>query len=153
MLGKTEGRRRRDDRGRDGWMASLTGGTWVWASSRSWWWTEKPGVLQFMGLQIVGHNWATELDWFYFSKTNEQSNTFLGWLFNLRPEMVMDRWRVGWREHCRWKAPMCKALRQKEWGPCNCRITDARGAQEGGSRAPSQAGGNTGLTPRGCRPP
>ena len=34
-----------DDRGWDGWMASLTGCTWVWASSRGWWWTEKPGVL------------------------------------------------------------------------------------------------------------
>ena len=35
--------------------------TWVWASSVSWWWTGKPGVLQFMGLQRVGHDWATEL--------------------------------------------------------------------------------------------
>ena len=45
MLGKIEG----NDRGWDGWMASLTQWTWVWASSRSWWWTGKPGVLQFMG--------------------------------------------------------------------------------------------------------
>ena len=36
---------------------------WVWASSRSWWWTGKPGVLQSMGLQRVGHNWVTELNW------------------------------------------------------------------------------------------
>ena len=35
--------------------------TWVWASSRSWWWTGKPGVLQSMGLQRVGHDWVTEL--------------------------------------------------------------------------------------------
>ena len=48
-----------DDRGWDGWMASLTQWTWVWASSRSWWWTGKPGVLQSMGLQI-GHDWVTE---------------------------------------------------------------------------------------------
>ena len=33
---------------------------WVWASSRSWWTTGKPGVLQSMGSQRVGHNWATE---------------------------------------------------------------------------------------------
>ena len=53
-----------DDRGRDGRMASLTQWTWVWANSRNWWWTGKPGVLQSMGLQRVGHNWATELtDW------------------------------------------------------------------------------------------
>ena len=50
-----------DDRGWDGWMASLTQWTWVWANSRSWWWTERPGVLQFMGSQRVGHDWATEL--------------------------------------------------------------------------------------------
>ena len=35
----------------DGWMASPTRWTWVWASSRSWWWTERPGVLQSMGSQ------------------------------------------------------------------------------------------------------
>ena len=50
-----------DSRGWDGWMASLTQWTWVWATSRRWWRTERPGVLQFMGSQRVGHNWATEL--------------------------------------------------------------------------------------------
>ena len=49
-----------DDRGRDGWMASLTRWTWVWASSGQWWRTGKPGMLQSMGLQRVGHDWATE---------------------------------------------------------------------------------------------
>ena len=48
MLGKIEGRRRRG-RGWNGWMASLTQWTWVWASSESWWWTGKPGMLQSMG--------------------------------------------------------------------------------------------------------
>ena len=38
-----------DDRGWDGWMAPLTWWTWVWASSGSWWWTGKPGVLQSRG--------------------------------------------------------------------------------------------------------
>ena len=52
-----------EDRGWDGWMASLTQRTWVWASSRSWWWTGKPGVLQSMGSQRVGHNWVAELNW------------------------------------------------------------------------------------------
>ena len=47
----------------DGWMASLTRWTWVWASSGSCWWTGKPGMLQSMGLQRVGHNWVTELNW------------------------------------------------------------------------------------------
>ena len=44
-------------------MASLTLWTWVWASSRSWWWTGKPGVLQSMGSQGVGRDWVTELNW------------------------------------------------------------------------------------------
>ena len=52
-----------DDRGWDGWMASLTWWTWVWVNSGSWWWTGRPDVLQFMGLQRVGHDWATELNW------------------------------------------------------------------------------------------
>ena len=51
-----------DDRGWDGWMASLTRRTWVWASSVSWWRTGKPGVLQSVGLQRVRHNWVTELN-------------------------------------------------------------------------------------------
>ena len=52
-----------DDRRWDGWMASPTRWTWVWASSGSWWWTGRPGMLQSMGSQRVGHNWATELNW------------------------------------------------------------------------------------------
>ena len=54
-----------DDRGWDGWMASLTRCTWVWVNSGSWWWTERPGVMWFMGSQEVGHHWATELNWIY----------------------------------------------------------------------------------------
>jgi len=52
-----------DDRGWDGWLASPTQWTWVWVDSRSWWWTGRPGVLQFIGLQRFGHDWATELNW------------------------------------------------------------------------------------------
>ena len=48
-----------DDRGWDGWMASLTRWTWVWVDSGSWWWTGKPGVLQSMGSQC--QTWLT--DW------------------------------------------------------------------------------------------
>ena len=51
MLGILKAGGDRDDRGWDGWMASLTRWTWVWASSRNWWWPGKPGVLQSMGLQ------------------------------------------------------------------------------------------------------
>ena len=52
-----------NDRGRDGWLASLTWWTWVWANSGSWWWTGMPGVLQSMGSQRVGYSWVTELNW------------------------------------------------------------------------------------------
>ena len=52
-----------DDRGWDGWMASPTRWTWVWVNSGSWWWTGRPGMLQVMGLQRVGHDWVTELNW------------------------------------------------------------------------------------------
>ena len=55
MLGKIEGKRRRGDRGWDGWMASLTQWTWVWVNSGRWWRTGKPGVLQLMGSPRVGH--------------------------------------------------------------------------------------------------
>ena len=54
-----------DDRGWDGWMASLTRWTWVWVNSGSWWWTGRPGVLRFMGSHRVGHDWATDLIWFF----------------------------------------------------------------------------------------
>ena len=68
-----------DDQRLDGWMASLTQWTWVWASSRSWWWTGRPGILQSMGLQTVRHDWATELKWWDLLsvKVKEKSKRFL----------------------------------------------------------------------------
>ena len=47
----------------DGWIALPTQRTWVWVNSGNWWWTGRPGVLQSMGSQRVGYNWATELNW------------------------------------------------------------------------------------------
>ena len=52
-----------DDRGWDGWMASLTRWMWVSVDSRSWWWTGRPGVLRFRGSKRVGHDWVTDLIW------------------------------------------------------------------------------------------
>ena len=63
ILGKIAGERRRGHRGWDGWMASLTLWTRVWVNSGSWWWTGRPGMLQPMGSQRVGHDWGTELPW------------------------------------------------------------------------------------------
>ena len=63
MLGKIEGRRKRRWQ-RMRWLDGIIEQwTQVWVSSRSWWWTGKPGVLQSMGLQRVGHDWETELNW------------------------------------------------------------------------------------------
>ena len=66
MLGGIWGARGEgDDRGWDGWMASLTRWTWVWVNSRCWWWTGRPGMRQFMGSQRLSMterlNW-TELE-------------------------------------------------------------------------------------------
>ena len=65
-LGAGEG----DNRGWDGWMASLTRWTWVWMNSGSWWWTGRPGMLWLMGSQRVRHDWATELNWTDVLETN-----------------------------------------------------------------------------------
>ena len=62
MLGEIEGGEGDDSRW-DGWMASPTPWTWVWASSGSWWWTENPGTLQSIESQRVRHNWVPELNW------------------------------------------------------------------------------------------
>ena len=51
-----------DNRGLDSWMASPTQWTWIWASSRSWWWTGKPSILQSWDHRVE-QNWATELNW------------------------------------------------------------------------------------------
>ena len=63
MLGKIEGRRRRGQQRMrwDDWMASPTRWTWVWVNSGSWCWTGRPGVLQSIGSQRVGHDWVTKL--------------------------------------------------------------------------------------------
>ena len=59
-----------DDRGWDGGMASPTQWTLVWVNSESWWWTGRPGVLQSMGSQKVGHDWVTELYWTELGEQN-----------------------------------------------------------------------------------
>ena len=72
MLGEIGGRGEGDNIGWDGWMTSLTRWTWVWASFGSWWWTGRPGVLS-MGSQRVEHDWATELNWAEWRKSNRNS--------------------------------------------------------------------------------
>ena len=65
-----------EDRGWDDWMASPTQWTWVWVDSGGWWWTGRPGVLRFMGLQRLGHDWAIELNWLlYFMCMNPSQHS------------------------------------------------------------------------------
>ena len=63
MLGKIEGRRRREQQRMRWLVASPTQRRWVWVNSWSWWWTGRPGLLQFMRSQRIRHNWATGLNW------------------------------------------------------------------------------------------
>ena len=63
MLGEIWGRRKRGWQRMRWLMASPTRWTWVWVNSRRWWWTGRPGMLQFLGSQRVGHDWVTELNW------------------------------------------------------------------------------------------
>ena len=66
-----------DDRGWDAWMVSPTQWTCIWVNSRSWWWTGRPGMLQFMGSQRVRNDWATEVNWTELRTRKELFFSFL----------------------------------------------------------------------------
>ena len=78
-----------DDRGWDSWMASLTQWIWVWVDSGSWWWTGRPGVLQFMGSQRVRHAWATELNWLKVTKQD----------FSVHTCEKIQFYEINWESH------------------------------------------------------
>ena len=83
-----------DDRGWDGWMASLTRWTWVWVNSERWWWTGRPGVLRFSGSQRVGHDWATELNWETELNWCREDNQGAGRsLWGRRKGQFLDSWQ------------------------------------------------------------
>ena len=76
-----------NDRGWDGWMASLTRWTWVWVNSGSWWWT---GKAVSMGSKRVGHDWVTELNWTERHISGIQDNG-VGWLLKTGPRSQSSR--------------------------------------------------------------
>ena len=123
-----------DDRQWDGWMASLTQWTWVWASSGSWCWTGRPGVLQSIGSQRIRHSWVIELIclylfaflfliWYNFS-------TFLG--FGTCQENAKaegGRWGSGsFNQAPFWRVFMTL---EEPWGPpspvCISRVCSVKG--------------------------
>ena len=97
MLGKVEDRRRRGWQ-KMRWLDGITDSwwTWVWASSRIWWWTGKPGVLQSMASQRAGHDWVTELNWWLLHHTalvsvQQSEPVALPWVpFSVRSPLITD---------------------------------------------------------------
>ena len=68
-----------DDRGWDGWMASLTQWTWIWTNSKRQWRTEEPGVLQSMRLRQLGtwlSDWISTMGTSYNQKVNCGKSSF-----------------------------------------------------------------------------
>ena len=99
----------RDDRGWDGWMTSPTQWTWAWVNFRSWWWIGRPGMLHFVGLQRVGHDWTTELNWTRLKKgmTNHFSILALRtpWtVWKGKKIYDIERWTPG-SVQAHWKVP------------------------------------------------
>ena len=87
MLGKIEGRRRRGQQ-RMRWLDGIANQwTWVWASSRSWWWTGKPGMLQSMSSQRVVHDSVTKLNW---CRNRKRSKLFLEDKKKNKPVVFLD---------------------------------------------------------------
>ena len=72
-----------DDRGWDGWMASLTQWTWVWVNYGNWQWIGRPGMLQSMGSQKVRLDWAIGLNW-----TEKDKN--YGKTYDFDNKIIMD---------------------------------------------------------------
>ena len=105
MLGKIEGKRRRGGQ-RMRWLDGITDSTDVsWVSSRSWWWTGRPGVLQSMGSQRVGHDWVTELN--RMSRVQElQHSGHLMWRADSYEKTLMlgkiGGRRRRWQQRMRW---------------------------------------------------
>ena len=116
-----------DDRGWDGWMVSLTQWTWVWVNSGSWWWTGRPGMLQFAGSQRVRHDWATELNW--TDSCLENSSDREAWQATVYRIAELDTTEVTLYAYmqdifCLWQ--LCPSESWK-WRWCNCLACGDRG--------------------------
>jgi len=115
-----------DDRGWEGWMASLTLWTWVWVNSGSWWWTERPGVLWFMGSQIVGHDWATELNWMMTLYARREETKMYRTAF----WTLWEKARMQWLDRTAWKY-VCYRIWNRLPVQVQCMIQGAQGCCTG----------------------
>ena len=109
MLGKIEGKRRRGGRGWNGWMASLSQWTWVWANSRRQWRMGKPGMLPTMGSQRVRYNLVTEQQQQYTHMYTHMCNASYIYMcvcvsFSVMSNFVSP-WTVVPKLLCSWKSP------------------------------------------------
>ena len=94
MLGKIEGGRRRGWQGWDGWMASPTQWTWVWASSRSWLMDREAWPPAVHGVQRVRHIWVTEPNWTYEATMIQQSNFLFSSRKSVLDNLLIEEIRV-----------------------------------------------------------
>ena len=109
-----------DDSGWDGWMASLTRWTQVWVNSGSWWWTGRPGVLQFMGSQRIRHDWATELNWTELHVLKMYTNIYCYHLFYLGgKELPLETRKRLYSKFNKTKMDESCAFQQKKTLPTN----------------------------------
>ena len=95
-------RQEEDDRGQDGWVISLTQRTWVWASSRRWWRTGRPGMLQSMDLQMFGFDWATEQQQQaqILNSLKSSTNSTLFTSLSQNRQLIKICWINQWINHC-----------------------------------------------------
>ena len=119
MLVKTEGRRM-DDRGWDALMASPTWWTFSNASSGSWWWTGKPGVLQSMGYQTQLSNWTELTMWSFHFFSSDHLTLFICKSFSLEKEMAPTPVSLpgkfhGWRSLADYSPWGCRESDMTNW--------------------------------------
>jgi len=90
-----------DDRRWDGWMASPTWWTWIWVSSRSWWWTGIPGVLQSNGSQRSGQDSETELNWpsLNLNADNFSDQLSIPGIQDKEYNFRLKEWDVYWKQN------------------------------------------------------